>query len=116
MGVVNQRVCDLEDCAQPITAKTGAVFIVLEGANGEPDVSRKVEFQSNGCAKKWLRGADVVAKDARIRAAVAAIPGNESGRAAKIEEMEKKLSKLDASAYAYPDAPDPDTEELDEAA
>lgn len=104
MGVVNQRVCDLEDCAQPITAKTGAVFIVPEGEDGEPDVERKIEFQSKGCAKKWLRGADVVAKDARIRTAVAAIPSNETGRAAKVAEMEKKLSKLNASAYAFPES------------
>ncbi len=104
MSVVNQRVCDLEDCAQPITKKTGVTFIMPEGEDGEPDAERKVEFQANGCAKKWLRGVDVVAKDARIRAAVAAIPAEEKGRAAKVTEMEKKLSKLNATAYAFPEA------------
>ncbi len=102
MSVVNQRVCDLEDCAQPITKKTGVTFIMPEGEDGEPDAERSVEFQSNGCAKKWLRGVDVVAKDVRIRTAVAAIPANETGRAAKVAEMEKKLSKLNASAYEFP--------------
>ncbi len=118
MGVVSQRVCDLEDCAQPITPKTDLLYLMPADANGEPDLARRLEFESNTCGKNFLRGVDRVAKDGRIRKAIEAIPSNETGRADKIAEMAKKISKLSADAYAWPEVGDTeeDGEEVDKAA
>ncbi len=111
MGVVSQRVCDLEDCAQPITKKTGLVYLMPADANGAPDLARRLEFESNTCGKNFLRGVDRVAKDGRIRKAIEAIPSNETGRADKVAKMAKAISNLSADAYAWPEAKNSEPEE-----
>lgn len=111
MGVVNQRVCDLETCAQPITPKTGAIYVMPQFEDGEPDVERKAEFEAPKCAKGFLRGMDTVAKDARLRDRIDTIMAEETAgaeRDKKVAELTKKISDLSADAYAFPEAPEED--------
>lgn len=91
MGVVNQRVCDLGKCAQPITAETKVTFVVPQGADGEPDLARRAEFQSPKCARTFIRQVEVSQNDARLEAMIADTP-NSAANKEKIAGMRARVS------------------------
>lgn len=90
MGVVNQRVCDLPKCSQPITEETEVIFVVPEDKDGKPDLSRKAEFHTPKCSRAWTRTYEVSQTEAGITAAIAALPNNAANKE-KIAALNKRL-------------------------
>lgn len=95
MGVVNQRVCDLAKCAQPITAETLVLYVMPAGNDGEPDLSRRAEFETGKCVRTFVRDIDRTAKDARLAKLISETTANAANKE-KIAGYNKALSGKDA--------------------
>lgn len=80
MGVVNQRVCDLEKCAQPITADTQVIYVMPRGEDGKPDENRLAEFETGKCVRTFVRDIDRTAKDARLAKLIAETTNNAANK------------------------------------
>ncbi len=98
MGIVNQRVCDLKKCSQPITPEVAVTFVMPEDENGEPDVERKAEFHTPKCARTWVRAREASATDSRLKEEIGKLPAN-AGNKDKIAALTKRLSGKDAVDY-----------------
>ncbi len=101
MGVVNQRVCDLDKCAQPITAETQVTYVMPQGEDGEPDVARKAEFQSPKCARTFIRLVEVSQNDVRLEKLIADTTDNAANKD-KLKAMKARLSGK--PAVGFPEA------------
>lgn len=91
MGLVNQRVCDLEKCSQPIKADSKVTFVLPQGEDGEPDVARRAEFQSPKCARTFIRLVEVTQNDVRLAKLIADTTDNAANKE-KLKTMKARLS------------------------
>jgi len=94
VSVLEQRVCDLESCRQPITAETMVIFVAPQNGEGTIDPARMVEFHTSKCSRTWTRQMEASLKDVSITEQIKALTGSAAEKASKTEKLEEGRSDL----------------------